>query len=853
MWVVLLAVLASFLAAPGAAGAPSGLAVPKVDGKAAKEARSPKVDGRLLELAAEKDALRRQSLAAERRVELVGGAVRAVVELSREEEPAFLGGYGARIERARGRLVQALVPLEKLEALAGDSRVVLIRPPVELRPLDAGTGGIVSEGLERIGAAALQRAGVRGRGVKVAVIDLAFNGYRSNPELPAQAIAEVRSFRADGRVEDPADPSGAHGTACAEIVLDVAPEASLHLYAVGTELDIAAAVDWAVLRGVDVISMSLGTAAAPGDGTGFLCDVVNGARSRGVLFVVSAGNYGQGHYEGRFADADGDGWHEFAAGDEVLDLGYLEAGTPVELVLTWDDWPYSAQDYDLYLVGPGGVVAYSVNAQAGSFPPLECISCEAPYSGSYGVAVARYAATRPVRLELFSFYEDLAEYRVPEGSLTSPADAAGALAVGAVNWIDDSLKDYSSRGPTNDARTKPDLAAPAGVSTLSSRPLAFEGTSCAAPHVAGAAALLKSADPSLAAAGLQQELESLALDLGPPGRDNLYGAGSLRLAVPAQGPRVVSTSPRDGAVDVPVGGAITVTFSEDVQAGSAYESISVKDAAGNAVAAAKSLEGAALTLRPEGPLAYLTRYTVTIPAGAVKDLAGNLLAEDYAFSFTTAPGPGAVVAVGADPPDGATDVPVAKTVTVTFSVPVKPGPAYGKIVLLDERGRKASIRKKLAGTVLTVDPVKDLAYGTGYTLVLPANAVKAATGEGALEADFVLSFTTEPPDTTPPEVAGTDPADGGVLGSLRPTIKVYFSEPVYAGKNYAKVALYDPANKRVTVRKRIIEGQVLEVQPTKALKPGTNYRLHLPKGAVKDKAGNPLAGDVGVTLATPAS
>jgi serine protease len=64
-------------------------------------------------------------------------------------------------------------------------------------------------------------------------------------------------------------------------------------------------------------------------------------------------------------------------------------------------------------------------------------------------------------------------------------------------------------------------------------PSGFEGTSMASPHVAAAAALVIAshrvgANPS--AAAVAQRLEQTARDLGPPGRDDRYGAGLLDIA-----------------------------------------------------------------------------------------------------------------------------------------------------------------------------------------------------------------------------------------------------------------------------------------------------------------------------------
>lgn len=103
-------------------------------------------------------------------------------------------------------------------------------------------------------------------------------------------------------------------------------------------------------------------------------------------------------------------------------------------------------------------------------------------------------------------------------------------------------------------------------------------------------------------------------------------------------PTVTNTDPANGNTAVPVDKTITLTFSEDVQEGPAYGSILVKDAAGNLVAVTASIAGKVLSLKPNTSLAYSTEYAVTVPAGAVKDQAGNSLQQEYIFSFTTEAG-----------------------------------------------------------------------------------------------------------------------------------------------------------------------------------------------------------------------
>ena len=126
------------------------------------------------------------------------------------------------------------------------------------------------------------------------------------------------------------------------------------------------------------------------------------------------------------------------------------------------------------------------------------------------------------------------------------------MSVGAVHWDEYNrgvVADYSSRGPTTDGRFKPDLVAPSGVSTVSYGESEFfygyTGTSAAAPHVAGAAALIKSANPSYSRTQLWDALIEATVDIGDWGRDNDSGYGKLVLPImqASRSPQITSVSP----------------------------------------------------------------------------------------------------------------------------------------------------------------------------------------------------------------------------------------------------------------------------------------------------------------------
>lgn len=434
--------------------------------------------------------------------------------------------------------------------LANLSGVGFIRPPVSPQALT------VSEGVALTGAASLQSAGVRGQGVKIAVIDLGFVGLssaRAAGELPNTIVAQ--DFTGSGL-----ETGTSHGTAVAEIVYDMAPAAQLYLFKIGDEVDLENAVSQAINQGIQIINHSVGWLNTNFyDGTGLIDDIANRARARGILWVSSAGNYAQRHWQGLGTDQNGDGWADFSPGNPNLALN-ASAGDLIQLFLTWNDWPASAQDYDLFLFDANGVqVASSERLQTGTEQPTENIFYSVGRSGTYSIRVKLTHVSTPKELAIFSLSHDLSP-AMPQGSIVAPADAQTVLAVGAIarnSWSTGPQESYSSQGPTTDGRAKPDLMGPDNVSTFTLG--TFPGTSAASPHVAGAAALLLSQNPGQSADQLTSQLRNQAINMGSP---FIFGSGRLNLASQTPPPSLPDLTIRSLGFSPPsphVGDQITVS------------------------------------------------------------------------------------------------------------------------------------------------------------------------------------------------------------------------------------------------------------------------------------------------------
>ncbi|HMJ36239.1 MAG TPA: S8 family serine peptidase [Baekduia sp.] len=152
----------------------------------------------------------------------------------------------------------------------------------------------------------------------------------------------------------------------------------------------------------------------------------------------------------------------------------------------------------------------------------------------------------------------------------SPANNPEALAVGGTD-ADDVIDPGSSRGPSSCGQgTYPSITAPGvGVRTTDLFGLyaTESGTSMAAPHAAGALALLLGAFPDADADRQEGALRNGAADLGITGPDDLYGSGRLDVLAAygwlSAAPDFTLTATPASAT-VPAGG--TATYAVDVGA-----------------------------------------------------------------------------------------------------------------------------------------------------------------------------------------------------------------------------------------------------------------------------------------------
>jgi MYXO-CTERM domain-containing protein len=408
------------------------------------------------------------------------------------------------------------------------SDLLRARPPFRVSPKQGNaagwSGAVVSEGLPLIfDQESWIDARIRGQGLEVAVLDVGFAGAGAleGAELPY------------GLDIDDEDKSTGHGTAVAEIIHDVAPEAQLRLRAFATDTELLAAIEDLERDPPDVVNASIGFDNIwPADGQSPVSRAVDRlAQQTGVVWVGAAGNEEGRYRSGILSDVDEDGLVELGGVEEieVPNEGLVTAS------LRWEDSSPPHLDLDLEALDEDG--ARCLLSQAPQDGRPGGLAYEAVSGGPCGdgraivrirAAVADGAALTGVVAHLYVPDGLSAELATVGGTLSLPGDAAEVVTIGACDYGGRAARPYSSTGLTDDGRLKPDFCAPDGVSTATFGPGAFYGTSAATPHAAGLVALILDgeggeADPAL----IRATLADRADDLDAPGPDARTGRGAL--------------------------------------------------------------------------------------------------------------------------------------------------------------------------------------------------------------------------------------------------------------------------------------------------------------------------------------
>ena len=464
--------------------------------------------------------------------------------------------------------IRARMPLSQLETLASKSMVRSVRLPV---PMVTRQGAVRSEG-DRAHRAAEVRStfGLDGSGITVCAISDGVDQLAAR-QAAGELPMDVQILAGQAGV-------GTEGTALLEIIHDMVPGAHLAFATARfSPAQFATNIrDLADVVGCDIIVDDVGYLNQSPFQAGPISQAVEAVVASGVVYISAAGNDGSqakgtsGTYEGDYVDSGVDvetllpglsvsgSLHGFPTdsgpnvANELMTFGF-------GIALHWND-PLggSANDYDLCLTDATlSTLLRCANAiQDGDDDPFEFIAFAPAGSRAIIINMDDAAQDRFLHLQAFGGILEVGT----RGAIFGHPGTEAAIAVGAADvkqagtghgvfGPEDTIEveAFSSDGPRRvffDAdgnpftpgdftstggivRQKPDVTAADGVTTTTPGFETFFGTSAAAPHVTGVAALLLQADPTLTPAQIKTILGRTALDIEANGPDDVSGFGII--------------------------------------------------------------------------------------------------------------------------------------------------------------------------------------------------------------------------------------------------------------------------------------------------------------------------------------
>lgn len=461
------------------------------------------------------------------------------------------------------RVITARVQFDDLEPLAAVPAVQSVRR----RPAAVTSRVNVSEGVStHLVAAARDGFGVTGAGVKVCVLSNGVDSLaavQATGDLPA---VEVLTGQAG---------SGNEGTAMLEVIHDVAPEATLAFATATTSpvqfaqniRDLAAAGCHVMVDDVTYLQES------PFQ-DGPIAQAVNEVANAGVLYFASAGDDGNtadgtsGTWEGDFnptsppAPLAGAGSaHNFGDGGQSI----LVTEAADFVLLSWAEHAdaangFAATDFDVYIMngslttvfdastdlqdGSGGndfplelagqaftgeriVITRLTPGSTSSVPMLRLLVGRGRLDPALATGGATYGHSAAAGAFAIAATPATAPGPFPgpftSANVSQPSSAEGPRRI-ILNPDGTEITPGNRTSTGGIVRQKPDFAAADGVSTATPGFNPFNGSSAAAAHAAGIAALIKSAVP---AADVRSVLAASAIDIEAAGVDAVTGAGII--------------------------------------------------------------------------------------------------------------------------------------------------------------------------------------------------------------------------------------------------------------------------------------------------------------------------------------
>lgn len=485
------------------------------------------------------------------------------------------------------------------------------------------------------------------------------------------------------------------------------------------------------------------------------------------------------------------------------------------------------------MIGPGatpvtGVVAYDVAGNTATFTPAGTLAPNANYMATITTGAKDLAGNALASGFIWSFTTGVApDTTAPMVSFTAPANAATGVAI-------------NQKLAATFSKAMDPLTLTTATFTLRRGATPVSGT----VTLVGLIATLTPASNLAASTTYTATITTGAKDLaGNALASGFVWSFTTGAAPDTTAPMVSFTVPANAATGVPINQALAATFSEAMDPLTMTAATFTLRQGTTPVSGTVTHLGLIATFTPASNLALNTAYTATITTGA-KDLAGNALASNFAWSFTTSTGGGLPsdttrpTVSSTIPANVAIGVAVNQALAATFSEAMDPLTITTATFTLQQGITPVSGTVTNLGLIATFTPASSLALSTTYTATITTGARDLAGN--ALASNFVWSFTTgATSDITAPTVSFTAPANGATGVARNQKIAATFSEAMNPLTTVTFTLQQGTTPVSCTVSNL---GLIAILTPASDLAATTTYTATITTGAT-DLAGNALASD----------
>ena len=300
---------------------------------------------------------------------------------------------------------------------------------------------------------------------------------------------------------------------------------------------------------------------------------------------------------------------------------------------------------------------------------------------------------------------------------------------------------------------------------------------------------------------------------------------------------VTLTVPANAATGVPTGNKLTAAFSEAMAPATINATTFSLNKGTTAIAGTVAYFGVTAVFTPTIALDAGAEYTATITTGA-KDLAGNALASNYVWSFTTGAAPDTTTPtmIHNVPATAATGVSTNTKLTAAFSETMDPATLDAITFTLKQGATAVPGTVSCSGATAVFTPASFFASSATYTATISTGAKDLAGN--ATASHYVWSFTTgATQDSVKPSVTLEYPANLAANAPINKMITATFSEAMdpltittasFTVAGVTGTVIYDATSRIATFT------------PAGNLAAGATYTATITTGA-RDLAGNPLA------------